>query len=206
VHLVALLSGLAHRRPIEPDRPVDVYDAVDAVRAILDAVEVSDVALVAAEHSGFHRTRSATVTASGVDLGAVGEIAPAVVRAFGLTGPVVAFELDLDAVLAAPRRNRAFVAPSPYPPATLDLAFVVPTTVPAAAIVTTLRDTGGEMLEDVVVFDEFVADALGAGRRSLAFSLRFRSRERTLKDDEVSAMRTGCIEAVERAHDAQLRA
>jgi phenylalanyl-tRNA synthetase beta chain len=204
-HVAAVLSGVVHRRPVEADRPVDVYDAVDAVRTLLDAVEVADVALAAAEHPGFHRTRSATVSVAGADVGVVGEVAPAVVAAFDLTGPVVAFELDLDAVLAAGRRDRSFVAPSPYPPATIDLAFVVPTVVPAAAVVTTLREAAGDLLEDAAVFDEFRSEALGDDLRSLAFSLRFRSPERTLTDDEVGARRTACIAAVEQAHDAQLR-
>jgi phenylalanyl-tRNA synthetase beta chain len=145
------------------------------------------------------------VHAAGVELGVVGEIAPAVVSAFGLTGPVVAFELDLDAVLTARRRDRRFVAPSPYPPATIDLAFVVRIAVPAAAVVATLRKAAGELLEDVAVFDEFRSESLGDDRRSLAFSLRFRSPDRTLTDDEVGARRAACIAAVESAHDAQLR-
>jgi phenylalanyl-tRNA synthetase beta chain len=205
VHLAAVFSGAVHRRPIEPDRPVDVYDALDAVRAVLDAAELTDVGVEAAERHGFHRTRSASVHAAGVELGVVGEIAPAVVSAFGLTGPVVAFELDLDAVLTARRRDRRFVAPSPYPPATIDLAFVVRIAVPAAAVVATLRKAAGELLEDVAVFDEFRSESLGDDRRSLALSLRFRSPDRTLTDDEVGARRAACIAAVESAHDAQLR-
>lgn len=205
VHVAAVRCGALRRRPVEADRPVDVYDAVDAARAVLDALGAAGVVLLAGEHPGFHRTRAASVRAGGIEVGVVGEVAPAVVSAFRLAGPVVALELDVDALLAAERRDRAFLAPSPYPPATIDLAFVVPVTVPAAAIVETLRDAGGDLLEDVAAFDEFRADTLGDERRSLAFSLRFRAPDRTLTDDDLRARRAGCITAVEEAHGGQLR-
>ena len=54
----------------------------------------------------------------------------------------------------------------------MDLAFVLDESVPARAVLTTLRATAGAILEDVRVFDEFRSDALGAGRRSLTIALR----------------------------------
>ena len=94
---------------------------------------------------------------------------------------------------------------SPFPPANVDLAFVVVDAVPAASILATLRDAGGDALEDVHVFDVFRADALGPGRVSLAYALRFRARDRTLTDDEVGRLRQRCIDAVVSRHGAELR-
>jgi phenylalanyl-tRNA synthetase beta chain len=55
------------------------------------------------------------------------------------------------------------------------------------------------------LFDVFRSDALGTGKVSLAFALRFRAPDRTLTDDEVSALRRHCIDAVRAAHGAELR-
>ena len=60
----------------------------------------------------------------------------------------------------------------------------------------TLVDAGGELLEHVALFDVFRSDALGPGKVSLAFALRFRALDRTLTDDEVGALRQACIDAV----------
>jgi phenylalanyl-tRNA synthetase beta chain len=68
-----------------------------------------------------------------------------------------------------------------------------------------LRDAVGDVLEDVRVFDDFRSEALGAGRRSLAFALRFRAPDRTLTDADVAGLRQRAIDAVAAAHDAQLR-
>ncbi len=206
VHVAVVLTGLVTRRPVEPDRPVDVYDAVDAVRAVADTLEIADLGIAAEACTGFHPTRGATVTASGTPVGVVGQVASAVAEAFGLTEPVVAAELDLDALRTAARRDRSFVAPSPFPPAVIDLAFVLAIEVPAADVAATLREAAGELLEAVRVFDDFRSDTLGADQRSLAFSLRFRAPDRTLTDDEVGERRAACVDAVERAHGGRLRA
>ncbi len=118
---------------------------------------------------------------------------------------MVGFEADLDLLRAAPRRDRTFRPLSPYPPSTIDLAFVVDESIPAAAIAATLRDTAGEVLEDVRVFDEFRAPTLGTNARSLGFALRFRAPDRTLTDAEVGDLRQRCVDAVAAAHHATLR-
>jgi phenylalanyl-tRNA synthetase beta chain len=98
------------------------------------------------------------------------------------------------------------VAPSPFPPSAIDLAFVLGDVVPAGAVAATLRATGGALVEAVRVFDEFRRDELGPGRRSVAFNIRFRAADRTLTDSEVAALRQRCIDAVRDAHGAELRA
>ncbi|MSO78786.1 MAG: phenylalanine--tRNA ligase subunit beta [Acidimicrobiia bacterium] len=206
LHLAGVVAGSIHRSPIEGDRPADVYDAVDAVRVLLDALEIADHALVPGSPPGMHPTRAAMVRVGGTEVGSVGQMSARVCESLGVTGSTVAFELDLGALLDAPRRDRAFVTPSPYPPATIDLAFVVAVVVPAASIESTLRAASGEMLEDVHCFDEFTSDALGDGRRSLAFRLRYRAADRTLKDAEVAALRQVGIDAVIKTHGAELRA
>jgi phenylalanyl-tRNA synthetase beta chain len=140
-----------------------------------------------------------------VVLGHVGVVDPTVTESVGSAGTVVAFELDVDALVASPRRDRTFVAPSPYPPSTIDLSFVVDEGVPAAALVTTVSEAAGALLEDVRVFDEFRSEALGPGRRSLTLSLTFRASDRTLTDEEVGEVRARAVAAAAKAHGAELR-
>src|SRR6266536_802183 len=160
LHLAAVLTGDVRRRPVEPDRPIDAYDAVDIVNEVFAALEIADA-----------KTQPATLP--GLDLA----------RA------VVGLEVDLDGLLGARRRDRTFRAPPPYPPSSIDLAFVVDEDVPAGAVAATLRDASGGLLEDVRLFDLFRSEALGPGRKSLAFTLRLRARDRTLTDDEVGEIR-----------------
>ena len=200
------MAGTVRRRPVEGDRPVDVYDAVDALRAVVDALEIEEFALEPADIAGFRAGRSARVLAGGADVGAVGEVEDAVVDELGLERPVVAFEVVLDSLVAAPRRDRQFRSLSRFPSSSIDLAFSVPDSVPADAIARTLRTSiADDLLEEVRPFDVFQSEALGAGRRSIAFALRFRAPDHTLTDSEITVLRQRAIDAVVAAHGAELR-
>ncbi len=193
------------RVPHEPNRPVDVYDATAALHALAQELRVADLRLESGAGAGFHPTRSATVLVDGTPIGHVGEVAGYVVDALALVAPVVACEIDVDALVAGVRTERVAHPVSRFPASSVDLAFVVADTVPAADIRATLERAGGELLERVALFDVFRSEAVGPEKVSLAFALRFRAGERTLTDDEVSALRQTCIDAVVAAHSAELR-
>ena len=204
-HLMVLMTGSIRRGPVEPDRPVDVYDAMDALNAVVESLQLSRAETRPADHSGYVPGRAASIVVDHAVIGAVGELDPAVLAAFGAPGPAVAFELDLDPLFAGERHDLAFLPLSRYPSASMDLAFVLEESVPAAAVIATVRTAGGELLEDVRVFDEFRSDALGVGRRSLTVGLRFRAPDRTLNDKELNAVWQRCIDSVVKAHHGELR-
>jgi phenylalanyl-tRNA synthetase beta chain len=204
-HVAVAVSGTARRRPVEEDRPVDGHDAVDVLEQLFDGLEIADARVEPADYAGFQPGRAAAVVVDGVQVGAAGEVDAAVVAGLELVAPVVALELDLDRLLASRRRDRAFRPLSPYPPSNIDLAFVVSEEVPAGDVAATLRRAGAELLEEVRLFDVFRGGSLEAGRKSLAYALRFRAPDRTLTDDELGTLRRRCIDAVTKAHRATLR-
>ncbi|MGZ6880794.1 MAG: phenylalanine--tRNA ligase subunit beta-related protein, partial [Mycobacteriaceae bacterium] len=112
-------------------------------------------------------------------------------------------ELDLDAL---PVRE-VLVAPvvSPFPPVLQDVALTVGAAVPVADVEQALRSGGGELLEDVRLFDVYSGTQIGEGKRSLAFALRFRARDRTLTESEATVARDGAVAAATAATGAVLR-
>jgi phenylalanyl-tRNA synthetase beta chain len=204
-HLAVVLTGTVRRAPVEPDRPVDVYDVTDTLAAVADALQLAAVETRAGDHPSYAPGRSASVLVDGAAVGAVGELHPDVLRAFGIGGPAVALEVEIGPLLDGARRDLTFVPPSTFPAATMDLAFVLDDDVPAAAVLATIRRAGRDLVEHASVFDEFRSDALGAGRRSLAISVRYRAPDRTLTDTELNQLRSAGIDAVVREHRAVLR-
>jgi len=87
------------------------------------------------------------------------------------------------------------------PAAEIDLALLVPDAVQAADVARVVRATAGELLERLVVFDEFRGPGVAEGHRSLAWRLTFRHRERTLGTKEIEGRRSAVVKALE----AQLR-
>jgi len=93
---------------------------------------------------------------------------------------------------------------SPYPVATQDVALIVPAAVPAADVREALTEGvakagAGGLLEDVRLFDLYTGEQAGEGRKSLAYTLRFRAPDRTLTVQETSSLRDAAVaEAADR--------
>lgn len=198
--------------PVESERLTAVLadgDATEAVilwRTLADAFRLADPQLTAAVLPALHPTRTATVSAGDTELGAVGEVDPEVVAAFGLDGRIGWLDVDLAALSAAPRRPGGVAPVSVYPSSDVDLAFVVDDGTSAAAVERTLREAGGDLLIGLWLFDVFRdSELLGPGRRSLAWRVRFCAIDHTLTDAEVAQVRARCVEAVEANHPARLR-
>ena len=188
----------------------DGADATLAARlwAILaEALGVVGVKVVAGQVAGMHPTRAAhlVLASSGQVLGALGEIDPAAVAAYGLSGRVGVMTAEMGPLLAAPRRSGQVRPISRFPASDFDLAFLVGEDVPAGDVVATLRAAGGELAESVTLFDVYRDATLAPEQRSLAFHLRLRARDHTLTEAEVAALRQSMIDAVTRAHGAELR-
>lgn len=185
-------------------------DAVLATRlwaVLAEALRLSGVRLDAGLVSGLHPTRAAriVVASTGEALGAVGEVDPAAVAAYGLTGRVGVVLADLRPLLAGPRRDSQARPISRFPASDFDLAFVVDEAVGAGDVEATLRAAGGALAESVRLFDVYRDDTLGSDRRSLAFNVRLRAIDHTLTDTEVAGARQRMIDAVVRSHGASLR-
>jgi phenylalanyl-tRNA synthetase beta chain len=127
--------------------------------------------------------------------GFAGELHPRVLAAYGLPARSSAFELDLGVLAAAAQAQGPVRGPalSAYPLATQDVALVVADDVPAADVVAALRAGAGELLEDVRLFDVYTGAQLGAGRKSLAYTLRLRAPDRTLTAAEATAARDAAV-------------
>ena len=154
--------------------------------------------------AGFHGTRSAQLRRGKVVLGAVGEIDPTVLANFGVSGRVACLEINLSMVLGETPKVAAAQTVSKYPSSDFDLAFVVPQTVAAGTLLKSLRQAGGNLLADAVLFDIYRGKGVADNARSLAFRLRFQAPDRTLGETEIADARSRCIAAAQKL-GAELR-
>ena len=114
-------------------------------------------------------------------------------KAYGVPARSAVAEIDLDALLEHATRIAAGPTFSSYPVAKEDVALVVDASVPAAAVEAALREGAGELLESIRLFDVYTGDQIGEGKKSLAYALRFRAADRTLKEGEASAARDAAV-------------
>ena len=183
-------------------------DWSDAIAAALQIGRVLGVELGVQQSQvePFHPGRCADIVLpDGTVIGAAGELHPKVVAAFALPPRTVGGELDLDNLSAFADRAVRAATIATFPQAHSDVALVVDADVPAGAVEAALRAGAGEHLESLALFDVYVGDQVGLGKKSLAYRLYFRSSERTLTTQEVNAARDAAVAAVDAAVGATLR-
>jgi len=173
-------------------RAVTWADAVDAVRAVADSVGVA-VSARGVEHAPWHPGRCAELAVGDTVIGHAGELHPKVCAAYGLPRGSVAAEVDLDVLVERSVHLRPAPSFSNQPLAKEDVALVVDADVPAAEVEAALREGAGELLESIRLFDLYTGEQVGEGKKSLAFALRFRAPDRTLKEGESVAARDAAV-------------
>ncbi|MBW0115422.1 phenylalanine--tRNA ligase subunit beta, partial [Pseudonocardia abyssalis] len=203
LHVAAVLAGDREARGWwGPGRPATWADAVAAAVLVGQAAGV-ELRVVAADLAPWHPGRCAQLRVGDWPVGHAGELHPKVVEALGLPPRTCAMELDLDAIPVQDARPAPQV--SPYPPVGVDVALVADESVPVADLTDALVDGGGELLETVRLFDVYAGEQVGAGKRSLAFTLRFRAPDRTLTSEEATTARDAAVAVATQRHAAVLR-
>ncbi len=158
------------------------------------------------QHPTFHPGRCARLMAGDREIGVFGELHPQVRQNYDLpASPLLAAELDLDALLSLiPERYESRPVPA-YPPVLEDLALVVDESLPAERVAEVIRQAGGKILADVRLFDLYRGEKIGAGKKSLAYSLTYQAANKTLTDKDVAGIRTRILRRLEQELDAVLR-
>ncbi len=190
-------------------------DAIEAARTVLRVSRVP-FEVGADQHEPWHPGRCAAVYVTAEAgrprlAGHAGELHPRVISAFGLPARTCAMELDMSVIETAAGSLGPVQAPaiSAFPVATQDVALVVARAVPASEVETALTAGAAGVadiaLESVSLFDVYTGDQVGEGRKSLAYTLRFRADDRTLTADETTAARDAAVAEAARRTGAVLR-
>ncbi|MCF0145411.1 MAG: phenylalanine--tRNA ligase subunit beta, partial [Eubacterium sp.] len=167
----------------------DFYDMKGVVEEFLSKVGMNEIA----DYNGknvrpyLHPGRQAAVLYKGTEIGFLGEIHPLVRSAYGLGERTYAAVIDIQAVLGFATFDRKYAGIARFPAVTRDISMVVPSEIEAAAIEKMIRQRGGKYLEDLTLFDIYEGEQVKKGYKSMAYSLVFRSSEKTLEEADVSA-------------------
>ncbi len=171
-----------------------------AILGIKD-VEFSSVT----DNATFHPGRCADISAGGKVIGTIGELNPAVTENYDIQTRVYACELDFASLEEMADTTHRYTPLPKYPAMTRDFAMVVAEDVQVGRLMKAIRSHAGELLEDVKLFDVYRGAPILPGSKSVAFSLTYRSSERTLKDAEVSEINEKLLIALKDEFNAILR-
>ncbi|WNF45149.1 phenylalanine--tRNA ligase subunit beta [Pseudomonas sp. SG20056] len=194
-----LPEGWAHARD-----GVDFYDVKADVEALLASAGAGDsFAFVPGEHPSLHPGQTARIEREGRVVGFLGAIHPELSKALGLDQAVFMFELVLGEITQGVMPK--FQELSKFPEVRRDLALLVDRDVPAQDLLGAIRETAGEWLTDLKLFDVYHGKGIDPHRKSLAVGLTWQHPSRTLNDDEVSTTTQNILTSLEQRFNATLR-
>ncbi len=183
----------------------DYFDIKGIVDAVLARFGLHHVRYERASHPSFHPGRAAYLMCADERIGVLGEVHPAVAAAFEFTPSRYCLcEIDLEALHTYAGSIDVEGVPR-FPAVVQDLALVVPEDVPAEAVARILRQSGAPLVRTVRLFDVYRGSPIGQNEKSLAFSVTFRSDDRTLTADDLIRIRATLIAAAQEHVGAILR-
>lgn len=184
---------------------VDFYDAKGAVEVLLERLGVTDYSVAAIEHPSLHPGKTAAFMHNDQIIATVGEVHPQVLQAFSLSHPVYIFELKVQSLIRQADSRIKYQPLPKFPAIARDLAIILPLEVGAEMVSQAILDNAGQLLSEVRLFDVYTGEQVPAGFRSMAFSLTFRSADRTLTDVEVDKHYDHIVGCLEKTFKAKQR-
>lgn len=138
--------------------------------------------------SFLHPGRQAKVMIKGgkEQIAYLGEVHPQIAKAYGMNGRVYAAQLDVQALYELVNFDKKFKEIPKYPAITRDLSMVMDKSIPAGDVEHVIAKCGGKLIESFHLFDIYEGERIGEDKKSLAYSIVFRAKDRTLEDKEVN--------------------
>ncbi|MBQ7290869.1 MAG: phenylalanine--tRNA ligase subunit beta [Clostridia bacterium] len=176
----------------------DFYTLKGAVDKVMQFAGI-DASYVACEtEPTFHPGRCANVVAAdGTILGTFGELHPLTMKNYEFISTVYAAELDLDAIYANASFEKAYKPLPKFPASTRDFSFVCDDALEVGTIEKVMKETNSKLIESVKLFDIYRGAQLGEGKKSVSFSVSFRSPDHTLTVEETDKAAKKILGAIE---------
>lgn len=184
----------------------DFYDIKGITEQLLDRVGIKNYSFTAdKENPSFHPGRCARILLGDKVLGTVGQIHPKVCDNFKVDTEAYIAVLDFELIAEKSTLEIHAKELPKFPAVTRDLAVIVDKTVPVGDIVNIIESQKTDILEECALFDIYEGVQAGEGKKSVAYSIKFRAADKTLTDDDVAPVMDKILKELEEKLGAQLR-
>jgi phenylalanyl-tRNA synthetase beta chain len=205
--LAMVMTGLRNATAWDvKDSPAfDFFDMKGRIELLLTELRYTNVSYTATDSINYlHPGKAAEVKINGKTVGVLGELHPLTKEKYEFgNAPVVVAEFDLE-TLRNVNLTYGITPVADVPPVLEDIAVIVDESVPAERVASLIKQTGGKTVTQVRLFDVYRDEKIGAGKKSLAYSLTYQS-DKTMTDAEAAAIRTKIVKRLEHEVGAKLR-
>lgn len=196
---VAALYYREKTKTLYKDDTPDFFIVKGILDAMFEGIGISGCSYVRSEEPFLHPGRSADIMIGGTKAGFIGALSPAVIEALDIKAQkpsLIVMEMDLGAIISLSKREMIYKPLPKYPFVERDTAITVDAGLQAAEIIGYLKTYPSNVIEDVSIFDIYQGGNIEAGRKSIAFNVRYRSPEKTLTDSEVEALHKALVDYI----------
>jgi phenylalanyl-tRNA synthetase beta chain len=190
-----------------PEKTEGFYLMRGALEALMDSLRITDYSFSPSREPFLHPGKAADVSAGGNRLGFMGVLSPRIVERFDIktTQELLLFELDIEMLLFCVPEAIVFSPIPKFPSVERDMAIIVDEERPSSAVVGAVRDYPSDFIEEVSLFDSYRGKGVPEGKKSLGIGVTYRSRERTLTEEEVESLHAEILKHVIEKTGGELR-
>ena len=184
------------------------YIAKGALESLFEELMISGYSFSPSSEPFLHGGQSADIHISNIRIGYVGVMGPDIVEKLDLKKQkpeIVLFELNLDLLLSLTPDAIQYISIPKFPAVERDIALTVDEALPSARIKEIINSYPSELIEEVSVFDYFKGGNIPQGKKSLAFNIVYRSKERTLTDEEIEGLHSSLVGYIAEKTGGELR-
>jgi len=206
--IMRLSIGICGNKPgnwKEKPRDLDFFDLKGIIEILMDSLGAAGYRLEKTEHLSLKENMSIAINAGGRVCGAFGEVKEDVARKFDIKRKVYLAEISLDALLGCANLKKTFRPLPKYPSVKRDIAILLDDTINASGIYDVIKEEARQLVKSVEVFDLYKGRQIQEGKKSLAYTIQYRSDERTLNDKEVNDIHKKVQDALIKRLGAQIR-
>lgn len=176
----------------------DYFSLKGVVETLMENVGITEYDVERVSDSPiFHPGRTAKILVNGKELAVLGEIHPEVRNNYSIGTRCYVAQISLDVLFQEKGADKVYHALPKFPAVTRDLAFVCEKSIPVLKLEKLIAKASGKVLESVELFDVYEGAQVGSGMKSVAFSLKLRSAERTLTDEDADTAVKKAVKALE---------
>ncbi|MEE8317835.1 MAG: phenylalanine--tRNA ligase subunit beta, partial [Candidatus Omnitrophota bacterium] len=199
------MSGVTNGNWKDKSREVDFFDLKGVIELFLDSLGIKDYRFEKRGPSIFREQMSAHIKIDGNIYGEFGEVRPEIARRFAIKEKVYVAEIEIGDLFKKVDLKKRFTALPRYPSIKRDISMLVDDSVTASSIFDVIEKEAGDLVKSIDVFDLYKGQQIGQGKKSLGYSLEYRSDKTTLKDEEIAKIHKNIQDALVKKLGVEIR-
>ncbi|MGE5677654.1 MAG: phenylalanine--tRNA ligase subunit beta [Pseudomonadota bacterium] len=184
---------------------VDFFDLKGVIENLLEEMNITNYRILSSNNDSMHPGRTAELLINNRRIGCLGEVHPDVLDKFDIPVRVYVAELNFEEIIKQSDMNIKYRTLPKYPSVARDIAIVVTEEITAGQVEEIIRNKGGRLIEEVKLFDIYRGSQIEEGYKSMAYSIVYRSDEKTLSEEDITKVHNKIVNSLVNQVGAALR-